>query len=245
VIFIKAIILAAGYATRLYPITKNKPKALLNIKGRPIINYILDEIEKIKAIDEVFIVSNDKFINDFKNWEKNIKNSKKIKIINDGTTRHSNRLGAIGDIQFVIEKESIKEDIIVIAADNFFTYDLKKMYDFYVKNNKDCIVCKELKNTYSLKSFAVAVLDKNDIVIDFEEKPKIPKSNTVVYATYIYKQDTVNMFKKYLDEGNNNDAPGNFVAWLYKLKLVIAYKMEGNCYDIGTKEVYDKVKNLT
>ena len=240
----KAIILVAGYATRLYPITENKPKSLLEINNKPILDYIVNEINEIEEITEIFVVSNNKFIHHFKDWLKNIESKIEITIINDGTNSVEDRLGAIGDIQLVIEQQNIKEDVIIIAGDNFFTYKLKAVYDFYVKNNKNCVVSKEYKDKSMLSSFAVATLDSNNVIIELEEKPQKPKSNICIYATYIYKKDTVKLVKKYLDEGNNKDAPGYFLAWVYNLKPTVAYRIQESCYDIGTKEVYEEVQNL-
>lgn len=240
----KAIILAAGYATRLYPLTLNKPKALLPINNKPIINYIIEEIETIDAIDEILVISNHKFANDFNDWANSLKSSKNISIIDDGTSTEETRRGAIGDILFTIDKKNIKEEILVIAGDNFFTYKLKDYYDYYRKIDRDCVCVKEFDNIEMLKQFGVAVLDQNNKVLNIEEKPQQPKAKTAVYATYMYKKDTIPMFKQYIDEGNKPDAPGYFIEWLYKKKDVYAYTFEGECYDIGTPQSYNDVCRL-
>lgn len=245
--FLKAIILVAGYATRLYPLTLDKSKALLPINGIPIITYITKELNKIEEIDNIFVVSNSKFADDFYKWHAEVKNISRIpiEVIDNGTSSKEERRGAIGDIHYTVEQKGIvNEDIIVIAGDNYFTYDLKDYYNFYKQVNKDCVCVKEVNNINILRQFAVAVIDENNKIIDLEEKPQNPKSNIGAYASYIYKKETVELIKKYLDEGNNPDSPGYFVQWLYKLKDVMAYKMKGECYDIGTFESYEEVQNL-
>jgi glucose-1-phosphate thymidylyltransferase len=240
----KAIILAAGYATRLYPITENKPKALLPIQGKPIIQYIVDEINEINEIDCIYVVSNNKFYDHFKEWASVATSSTPVKIINDETNSDIDRKGAIGDIYLTLESMQIDEDVMIIAGDNFFTYKLKDYYNYYISNNMDSVIVKKYDDLEKIKSFAVAKIDENKIIIDLEEKPEHPKSDIVVYATYIYKKETLKLFKRYLEEGNDKDAPGNFVVWLYKLKPVIAYEMIGDCYDIGTREIYDLVQSI-
>lgn len=238
----KAIILAAGYATRLYPLTLNKPKALLKLGNQTIIDYIIDEIETIDEVNDILIICNEKFYNQFIDWHKKRKSSKYIKLINDGSTTDENKLGAIGDLQLAIEQENINEDILVIAGDNFFTYKLMDFYKFYMKVNRDCIVVQQKDIIDELKSMGVAVLDDENKVISFQEKSSNPVSNMAVYASYIYLKDTLPLISKYLKENNNPDAPGYFPAWLCEKKNIYAYKFNGNCYDIGTHEAYEKIQ---
>lgn len=240
----KAILLVAGYATRLYPLTKNMPKALLDIGGKAILTYIYEEIETLNAVDEVYVVTNHKFYDHFLKWSKEIKSSKKITVIDDGTTNENNRRGAIGDIKYTIDEKKINDDIIVIAGDNFFTYKLRDMYDYYNTIKDDCVCVKQIDNVEELKAFAVANIDENNQIIQLEEKPQIPKTNIAVFATYIYKKSTINLFTEYLQQGNKPDAPGYFVEWLYRKKPVYTYEFKGECYDIGTAESYERVKNL-
>ncbi len=240
----KAILLVAGYATRLYPLTKDMPKALLKIGGKEILTHIYDEIETLENVNEVYVITNHKFYNHFCKWADTLNSTKKITVIDDGTTDEHNRKGAIGDIKYTIDKQDINEDIIVIAGDNFFTYKLKDMYNYYAKVKDNCVCVKEINDLEQLKAFAVASIDENDKIIDLEEKPQNPKSNIAVFATYIYTKSTVPMFEQYINEKNNPDAPGYFVEWLYKRKNVYAYKFQGECYDIGTLKSYETISNL-
>lgn len=237
----KAIILAAGYATRLYPLTLHTPKALLPINEKPIIDYIIEEINTISAVDEIYVVTNHKFADHFIKWAKTVKSSQQVVVIDDGTTSEENRKGAIGDISFVIDEKNIDDELMVIAGDNFFTYSLKDYYGFYQEKQKDCVCVKVWEDKTTLNQFGIALLDEKGKVLDIEEKPAHPKSNTVVFATYMYRKETVPLFAAYLAEGNKPDAPGNFPAWLYKKQDVYAYTFAGECYDIGTPESYEEV----
>jgi glucose-1-phosphate thymidylyltransferase len=220
------------------------PKALLNIGGKPILTYIYEQIETLDAVDEVYVVSNHKFYDHFVQWADELNGSKTVTVIDDGTTNEDNRRGAIGDIKYTIDQKKINDDIVVVAGDNFFTYKLKDMYDYYESVKDDCVCVKEIDNIEELKAFAVANLNENSQIIQLEEKPQQPKSNTAVFATYIYTKDTIKLFDQYLSEGNKPDAPGYFVEWLYRKKPVYAYKFQGECYDIGTPESYEEVGNL-
>ena len=239
----KAIILAAGYATRLYPLTLNRPKALLDIHGKPIINYIIEGINEINAINKIYVITNGLFANHFKAWEKNIISTIPIKIVNDGTFSEETRLGAIGDLQYCIQEEAIDDDVIIIAGDNFFNFSLNDFYNFYVKYKTDSVCLGEIKEIEKLKNFAVAEI-KDNYLIGLVEKPQQPKTNIVAFAIYIYKRETLSLISPYLNEGNSKDAPGYFLEWLYKKQKVSAYKINGQCYDIGTLEGYNYVQGL-
>lgn len=240
----KGIILAAGYATRLYPLTLNRPKALLPVGDRAVLDYIVNELETIDAIDEVFLISNHKFYGHFLNWLENRKFNKKIKVIDDGTITDDTKLGAIGDMELVIRQEKIQDDVLIIAGDNLFTYRLKDFYTFFINHKKDCIIVKEINNERDLKGMGIVLMDDNFRVLDFEEKPKHPKSNMAAFGGYIYLKETLPLIKEYIEEGNIPDAPGYFPGWLYKRKDIYAYKFHGECYDIGTHESYREVQDL-
>lgn len=237
----KAIILAAGYATRLYPLTLHTPKALLPIGKKPIIDHIVEQMDTIEELDAIYVVTNDKFAKDFDKWAETAKSRIPITVLNDGTTDDSNKRGAIGDIAFVIHEMQIEDDLMVIAGDNFFTYSLREYVDYFHRKERDCVCVKVWEDKSMLSQFGIALLDAEGKVLDIEEKPAKPKSNTVVFAAYLYKKETVPMFDTYLAEGNKPDAPGNFPAWLYRRKEVYAYTFAGECYDIGTPESYREV----
>ncbi len=242
----KAIILAAGYATRLYPLTKDKPKALLPVGGIPIIDYITAEIATIEEIDQLIVISNDLFFNKFSDWAKAKQTGypKEIIVVNDNTNNETNKLGAIGDLSYTIKQLEIDDDIVVIAGDNLFTYKLKDSYNIFKETYTDLILAKQITDVNELRRMAVGILDENNVIVDMEEKPKNPKSDIAFFATYFYRKDTIKLIDKYLEEGNSPDAPGNFPAWLYTKKKVMAHIFEGECYDIGTFDSYEEVQKL-
>ena len=240
----KSIILAAGYATRLYPLTINQPKALLPINGRAILDYITDEIEKISEIDEIIVVSNDKFYLHFCRWSEGKNTRIPISVLNDGTTDDSNKLGGVGDIWYAIENKDVDDDILVMAGDNIFTFSLADYYNEYKRLGTDMILVKELDDVNELRRMANVTVDENGRVTNMVEKPQNPESNIAAFASYIYRRDTLPLIKKYLDGGNNPDAPGFFPSWLFKQKAVHAYRFNGECYDIGTPESYAEVNEI-
>lgn len=240
----KAILLCAGYGTRLYPLTENKPKALLEVKGKKLIDMLVDSVEKIDAIDEVIIVTNDRFYNQFCEWGTQRKKKTPITVINDFTTSNDNRLGAIGDIKYALDNLKIDDEIFVAASDMYFTFEMKDFYDFYKQKNAD-VIMGEIENDISvLQRKGVAVLDANQKVVEMQEKPKEPKGNFSVAPFYIYTKESVKEIDKYLAEGNSPDAPGNYPSWLCKHKAVYAMTLTGDCIDIGTIDDYNYLNSL-
>mgnify|MGYP000338767606 CR=1 FL=1 len=239
----KAVILAAGYATRLYPLTQNMPKALLKVGSKAILDHILENLMQIQDVDAAYIVSNEKFYKNFLEWKEQSNYSLPITIYNDGTTNEDNRLGALGDLKFALDKAGISDDIIVMAADNLMDFSLLSFYSFYRSVDNNCICVTEVKPSEASK-MGIVQMDEDNRIFDFEEKPKVPKSNLGAFAVYIYKKETLKLLDEYLKAGNNPDAPGNFPAWLCKREPVYGYKFSGRCYDIGTPEAYEEVQKL-
>ncbi len=240
----KAIILAAGYATRLYPLTENQPKALLPINEKKILDFIVDEIDTIPEVNELILVSNHKFTPHFEEWAKVRTAHFPIKVLDDGTVDDDTKLGAVGDMAFAVRTAGVDEDILVMAGDNIFTFPLLDFYRYFKKVNADCILIKELERKEDLQRMANAVLDEENRVTFMEEKPKEPKTRNAVFASYFYKKETLPLLETYLEEGNNPDAPGFFPSWLYQRKPVYAFAFEGECYDIGTHESYKEVQEI-
>jgi len=237
----KAVILAAGYATRLYPLTKDKPKSLLEVAGKTILEHILLKIAKVDMVDRVYIVTNARFFEQFQRWVENYHYSKEITVLNDGTTDNDNRLGAIADLQLVIDVAGLDDDLLVLAGDNLFDFELSDFVEFYQKHPFDMVTAHELNDMAQLKRTGVITVNADSQVTTFEEKPQEPQSNLAVPPFYIYRRDTLPLLRKYLDEGQNPDAPGNFIPWLLTRKPVYAYQFQGRRYDIGTLESYQEV----
>ena len=241
----KAIVLAAGYATRLYPLTENKAKALLPVCGKPILDYILNQIETIPDVDEIFVISNHKFYNQFCEWSGSYQKKNRqisLSIVDDGTTNEENRLGAIGDIQFCIDEYGIDDDLVVIAGDNLFTYQLLDAWQAFKQAGTDMILGKQMPEADDLSRYAIAKIDESGLVVDLEEKPQNPKSDIAVFATYFYLRETLPLIKDYLNAGLSPDSPGRFPVWLYKRRPLKLYQFEGICIDIGTPQSYEDVR---
>ncbi|MDR3238899.1 MAG: nucleotidyltransferase family protein [Clostridiales bacterium] len=236
----KAIILVAGYATRLYPLTLNLPKALLPIGGKPILETIIEHVGAVSAIDGIYAVSNHKFAGHFEKWAET--SPIPVKVLDDGTTSEENRRGAIGDIAFVMEQENLDDDTVIIAGDNYFTFSLQNYYQYFLDKNSDCVCVRQIADREELKQLGVAVLDADGRLLRMVEKPADPPSDYAVFATYMYKKETMQMIHAYLREGNKPDAPGNFVQWLCQRKPVYAFHMDGDCFDIGTPAAYEEVQ---
>jgi len=239
----KALILAAGYATRLYPLTLNQPKALLPVAGQTILDRLMAKIATIDEIDQVHIVSNHKFKPHFDGWAAAARAEGRypdldIYIWDDMTTSNDDRLGAVGDIQFGIERGRIDDDLFIAASDNLFTFPLRAFIDDFKSHGRDTVLAKKLEEVELLKRFAVATLDTNRRVTALVEKPENPPSDVGVYALYLYRRDTLPLIRQYLDEGNSPDAPGHLPEWLCSRRDVRAYLFEGECVDIGTHEAY-------
>ena len=239
----KCILLCAGYATRLYPLTENFPKSLLKVGGKSIIDYTLDKVNEIDEVDEIYLVTNAKYAPHFEKWVNEKNNEKKIIVFNDGTTSNDDRLGAIGDIQFVIDEANVNDDILVLATDNLYEFKLLDFYNFYKIKKSPCVCVKQEENEI-LKRLGVANLDEDMKILSFEEKPENPKGKYGVYAEYIYPKDVVPKIKTYLDEGNSCDAPGNLIGYMYQKMPTYAYIFSGNCFDVGTHDSLKYVNDL-
>jgi glucose-1-phosphate thymidylyltransferase len=224
---VKALILAAGYATRLRPLTDTIAKPLLPVGGRPMVDWILDRIAETSA-DEIHLVTNDRFGADFERWAAD----KNVHVHNDGTTSNEDRLGAIGDIAFV----GLDDDLLAIASDNLFDYSLSEYEDYWRAKGGSCIAVYDVGDPELAKKYGVVDVDGDDRVTNFVEKPEHPPTTLCATATYLFGQEDVARMRTYLDEGNPPDQPGNYVAWLHKRTPVYAYRFPGEWYDIGDTE---------
>ena len=225
----KAVILAAGYATRLRPLTDTIPKQLLPVGGRPMVDWILDRI-RAAGIADVHLTTNGRFGDDFRRWA----DGKDVHIHDDGTTTNETRLGAIGNIEFVREQASLDDDLLVIAGDNLFDYSLADFIAFWRdKGAGSAVAVYDVGDLELVKKYGVVAVDDEDRIVAFVEKPADPQSTLAATATYLYSRDHARLVRTYLDEGNPPDQPGNLVAWLYPREPVYAYSFAGGWYDIG------------
>lgn len=239
----KAIILAAGFATRLYPLTKNKAKSLLEINGKSVIDYIIEKIRELPAIDEIFIITNNNFYENFLKWKKE-KNYNRLDILNDKISKIEEKLGAIGDLLFVINEENINEDIFVISGDSLFKYSLKEPFEIFRKKNVDLSIFYDVKDIKKAKRFGVALINDKNVITDFEEKPENPKSTLCSTSTYFFRKETIPLIRKFCEKEKDKDKPGLFLQYLYKKIQVYAYITKEKWIDIGTKEALEEARKI-
>lgn len=240
----KAIVLAAGYATRLYPLTKNCAKPLLSIGDETILDFILKKIDPLEEIDGIYIVTNDKFYDQFTDFVAECQYDTSIEVLNDGTLSNEDRLGAIGDIQFVIDEAEIGDDLLIVAGDNLFGFDLNEMMKFYHGKESNVIALYLEENLSQLMRGGTASMDENQRVLAFEEKPNHPVYPYAVPTFYMIRKEDIHLFGQYLAERNNPDANGLFIPYLLEHSLVYGFEFNEYRYDIGTLENYQYVKEL-
>jgi len=241
------LILAAGYATRLYPLTENKAKPLLEVAGKPMIEWVLDNLAPIPDIENIYVVTNNKFAADFEAWAKGYSCQQRkltFKIINDGSMSDSDKLGAIGDINLVVQQENLAaSDLIVVAGDNLFSQSLEDFATF-AKGKEAVLAIYDVKDLEAIKKYNAIEINADGIITHFEEKPAVPKSTRTGIALYYFSRETVKLFPVYIAEGNNPDQPGRFIQWLYTRVPVHTWEVPGIWFDIGSKETLAEANEI-
>lgn len=236
------IILAAGYATRLYPLTENFPKPLLPVGGKPILDWLAEDIES--SVNELAVVTNHKFAERFNQWAMNAATriGKQIRIIDDGTCTNEGRLGAVRDIELAV-KVIGEDDSIVMAGDNVLDFSLKPFIGFAGEKKSSCVMCHEEKRLDALQRTAVITVDEFGMITSYTEKPREPKGTLAVPPFYIYQAGDIARIPEALKAGCNPDAPGSFAAWLAQQTAIHAYRMPGRRWDIGDMASYQTVRD--
>ena len=218
---------------------------LLPLAGRPMLDYLLDRVDEIAELDEVHLVTNARFADDFRAWAGRRSGRLPVEVLDDGTTSNEDRLGAIGDIRFTIEQAGLgDDDLFVVAGDNLIGYDLRDYVRFWREHGGSAIALRHEPDTELIKQFGVVELDEAGRVVSFEEKPAKPRSSLAATAAYLYSAEHVELVPQYLEEGNPPDAPGNLVAWLHTRAPVYGYRFTGDWLDIGSKEQLLEADNL-
>src|SRR3712207_2920050 len=211
------LILAAGYATRLYPLTLTKAKPLLEVAGKPMIEWVMDNLSPVEGIETVYVVTNNKFAKDFQAWadQYQARNpNRKLRIVNDQSTDDSDKLGAIGDINLVLSRENLaSDDLVVVAGDNLFSEPLTE-FARSAQGSEATLATYDVGDLEAIKKYSAITLDDEGVITSFEEKPANPKSTLTGIALYYFSRDTIPLFKTYIEEGNNPDQPGRFIQWL-------------------------------
>lgn len=239
----RVIILAAGYATRMYPLTENFPKPLLDVGGLPIIDYLIKDIASFSS-EKIYVVTNAKFFGTFSRWlGENKEYKKNVVVVSDNTYINETRLGALKDIIYILEKERINDDLLVLAGDNLLDFSLSSFVSYAQEKKASCVMRHYEENEDKLRKTGVCELDGDERIISMEEKPGVPKSHWAVPPFYYYTKDDIPLLYKAVEDDISTDAPGSFISYLSGIRPVYAFLMNGKRYDVGSIEGYEKIKN--
>ncbi len=230
----KTLILAAGYATRLYPLTKHWPKPLLVVKEKPIINYIIEKVDILDKNNEIIVITNEKFFDQFSYWAEKTQIKTKLTVISDKTSSAEDRLGAIGDINFALNKQSIDDDLLVIGGDNLFAFDLNAFIKTIRQEKLAAAVgLYDIKDPAMVRHYGVVSIDNKNKIIDFQEKPDKSTSTLISMCIYYFAKENIKLIKKYINSKDSHDTSGDYIKWLSKELDVCGYTFDGTWYDIG------------
>ena len=240
----KNVVIAAGYATRLGELTRNFPKPLLQIGSSTILGRMLDDIDRIPDIDEHIIITNHRFAHIFEDWASKQSYTKPVTIVDDGTSTNETRLGAVCDLLYAMEKLSIDDDLLVVAADNILMFSFQEFVDFARQKETSCIMCHEQPSIERLQRTGVVLLDENYKVLNMEEKPQVPKSTWAVPPFYIYLRKDLDLVRRSVENGCGKDAPGNLAHYMVDNTVMHAWPMSAGRFDIGSLDSYEEAKQL-
>ena len=240
----KLIILAAGYATRLYPLTREQPKHLLDVAGRPVLEHVLDRLAPIDEIDGSYLVTNAKFAGRFREWAAAYRGPLGPEVVDDGTTSEDDRLGAIGDLGLVLREASLDDDVIVAAGDNLFTDSLKGFGETAGERQAPLLAVYDVGDLDAIRKYNAIEIDGDRRITYFEEKPQSPRSTLTGIALYFYPRGCLPLVHEYLEAGNNPDQPGRLVEWLYPRRAVYVWDVPGEWVDIGSPETLAEADRL-
>jgi glucose-1-phosphate thymidylyltransferase len=243
----KLIILAAGYATRLYPLTLNQPKPLLDVAGKPMLEHVLDNLAPVEEIDHVYVVTNGKFAGHFGRWAEGRRariGGPDITVINDRSTDDSNKLGAIGDLNLVLKQAGIEDDVVVVAGDNLFSERLGGFGEYCRAKGAPVLAVYDVGDLEAIKKYNSIDVDEDGRITFFEEKPANPKSTLTGIALYYYPKSALPLIRQYIEEGNNPDQPGRLVEWMYRRTPFYTWRVPGIWYDVGSKETLEEAGRI-
>jgi len=233
----EAVVLAAGYATRLRPLTNRVAKPLLPLAGRPMLDYLADKIDEVGDVEAIHVVTNSRFAADFEAWASSRSGRVPVRVHDDGTTSNNDRLGAIGDLRFVIERGGLEdEDLLVVAGDNLFDFSLEEYVAFWRSRGGSAIGVHDVGDLGLARRYGIVELDDSDRVVSLIEKPDRPAGTLASIAAYLFPAEHAALVRQYLEEGNAPDQPGRFVVWLYPRVPVHGYRFQGDWLDIGDRE---------
>ncbi len=236
-----ALILAAGYATRLRELTENRAKPLLPVGPRPMIDYIFCQLAEMDDVRRVNVVTNQKFAAQFADWAAAHGSAKLISVVNDGTISDADKLGAIGDIRRVLSQNRIDDDLLIVAGDNLFDFDLRRFVSFF-RDHGTSVGLYDTGDLEIMKHYAVVQVDPGtQRISDFVEKPAAPRSTLAATCIYLWKREHLPLLDRY---SGNMDAPGHYIQWLTKQVDVYGFTIPGTWMDIGTPQQYEEAQLL-
>jgi glucose-1-phosphate thymidylyltransferase len=239
----KALILAAGYATRLYPLTENTPKPLIKVADITILDHIIKKVDALPQIDQIYIVTNDKFNHHFISWLRTTNLNTPCKVLNDGSKNNEDRLGAVGDIHFTLNNETINDDLLVIAGDNLFGFELSNFTNFFNQTQSTIVAFHDLKDIEKVRNkFGVGILNGTKI-LNFEEKPSEPKSALASTACYLFHKNDLHLVSKAL-QTKNADNPGDLLKYIAENSQAHGFVFNEHWFDIGALEQLEQAEKL-
>lgn len=236
----KCLILAAGYATRLYPLTENFPKPLLPVGDKTILDWLVDDIDASGLVDEYIVISNHKYAHHFDKWAKT--KMQKVTVLDDGTESNETRLGAVKDVQFAIDTLGLDDEMLVIAGDNVLDFSLNIFIRYAKEKNSTCVMRYYEPDSQKLLKTGVVTVDEGDLILHMTEKSPTPATHWVCPPFYYYTKADAKRVQTGIESGCGTDAPGSYIAWLCEQTKVYAMEMPGKRYDVGNMESYEKVK---
>lgn len=240
----KCLVLAAGYATRLYPLTKNYPKPLLEVKGKSILDWLLEDVDANTDVDEHIVVTNHHYAGAFEAWREKCGLKRPVRIVDDGSDKNENRLGAVRDILYAVDKLQVDDDLLVLAGDNVLDFSLEGFVEYYKQKATTCVMRHFEPEKEKLQRTGVVTVDGGGRILCMEEKPQEPRSHWAVPPFYIYRREDIRLIREGIAAGCDTDAPGGLIAWLCRQCAVHAYEMPGKRYDIGNMDSYRKVQEV-
>ncbi len=241
------LVLAAGYATRLRELTQDRPKPLLPVAGKPMIEWVLGKLAGIPEISKVLVVTNARFADTFEAWAGDYRQrhpGRELVVVNDGSTTNENRLGAIGDLHFTLQRESVPGDLIVVAGDNLFSQCLSDFGRFSLAGQSPVLAVYDVGSLDEVKKYNSIEVDASGVITHFEEKPAQPTSTLTGIALYYYPRSVLPLVRQYIAEGNNPDQPGRLVQWLYPRLPFRTWRVPGTWYDIGSRETFEEANRV-
>jgi glucose-1-phosphate thymidylyltransferase len=232
---VKAVLLAAGYATRLHPLTRDRPKPLLEVGGRPLLTHILERVAALPDLSEVVVVGNAKFAEPLRAWARGVAGPVPLRVLDDGSSDDANKLGASGDLAFALREVPLEgEDLLVVAGDNLLGFDLHPLYEAFRRHRRPQLAVREVEQPDGPSPYNEVTLDAAGRVLRFREKPADPRTNLMAICLYFFPPEVEGLLRRYLAEGGDPDAPGHFIAWLVGCAEVRASRFEGEWFDVGS-----------